>query len=238
MTKWFLALLTLLVLAASAQADPGNYPKLALTNVLVAEGGYSNHPADSGGRTLHGIIQRVYDADRDERGLPPRTITPALAKDPDFLDARDRIYRVRYWEPCAGPQLPRGLDFTVFSMCVNAGITRGWVMLMQMLDLKAERPYARMDDVLAAIERMGARRAIHAYGDMRRRFYINLSQPGMRNAPFRNGWLTRETRERRAAIAMASPLMTGATAIPGTPGAGPSMPKAVDDPDELMMVVP
>ncbi|MBZ9653563.1 glycosyl hydrolase 108 family protein [Phyllobacterium lublinensis] len=33
----------------------------ALANVLVHEGGYSNHPKDPGGATMWGVTQRVYD---------------------------------------------------------------------------------------------------------------------------------------------------------------------------------
>lgn len=235
--------LILVLSSAVASADPGNYPKLALTNVLIAEGGYSNHPSDRGGRTLHGIIQRVYDADRAERGLPSRLIVPGLAKDAEFIEARDRIYKARYWEPCAGPALPRGLDFTVFSMCVNAGNGRGWSMLMGVLGLNAQRPYAPIADVLAAVDRLGVRSVIRLYGGARRGYYLALSAPGQHNAPFRAGWLSRETRETASALSQSLGTRQGAT-MPAPPGANApdcrlrGSCKAVEAADELLEVMP
>lgn len=232
--RFLFALAMLLLATHSAAADPGNYPRLALTNVLIAEGGYANHPSDPGGRTLHGIIQRVYDADRAARGLPSRTITPTLATDTEFLDARDRIYRVRYWEPCAGPILPRGVDFAVFTMCVNAGISRGWSMLMKVLGLPTARPWASHAAVLKAIEAKGQRATIRLYGDERRRFYRVIS-PNTRGV-FLAGWLDREARERRAAINMVSGLVQGS----GVEMARTNlrMGKAVEDAGELLEVIP
>jgi lysozyme family protein len=39
----------------------------SMPRILVHEGGYSNHPKDSGGVTLEGVIQRVYDGYRDNK---------------------------------------------------------------------------------------------------------------------------------------------------------------------------
>lgn len=238
MKRIVLAIALILLCVTAAAADPGNYPRLALTNVLIAEGGYTADPHDPGNRggnaTLHGVIQRVYDAYRDDNGLPRRRITPALAKDPTWLDDRDAIYKQRYWEPCAGPVLPRGVDFAVFTMCVNAGISRGWSMLMKVLGLRETRPWASHAAVLAAIKAAGPRATIRLYGDERRRFYRAIApNTGGR---YLTGWLDRETRERRAAINMVSGLMRG----DGVEMAATNfrMGKAVFDAAELLEVMP
>lgn len=222
-------------LAVTAKADPSNFPRLSLDpNVLLVEGGYANHPRDPGGRTLNGVIQRVYDADRAARGLPRRLLTPALLKDPTWPIERNSIYEQRYWRPCGGPELPRGLDFQVFTMCVNAGISRGWVMLMQVLGLPAVRPYAPMRDVLAAIDRARPREAIRRYGEARRRFYRQISP--RTGGVFLSGWLSRETQERNVAFAMNSGVRTGASLIVGSSSL--PMGKAVENADELLELIP
>lgn len=209
---WLLLLagFCLLIAAADgpAKSDPGNETR-SIANVVVAEGGYSNHPNDPGGVTLNGVIQRVYDADRDARGLPRRPLTRAMLGTKEWIAERDGIFRRLYWQPCAGPPLPRGLDYVVLDMCVNAGISRGWSMLMKVLGLETARPWSPMAQVLTAIKMMGPRTVIVAYGNERRRFYIALSdqRPSMR--VFRDGWLNRESHSRRIALLMERDIGTG-----------------------------
>ncbi len=50
----------------------------ALTFVLKAEGGYTNHPSDRGGPTNKGILQREYDNYRRAEGLPPADVRDIL----------------------------------------------------------------------------------------------------------------------------------------------------------------
>lgn len=51
----------------------------ALKAVLVHEGGFSNHPADTGGATMKGVTQRVYDGFRKRR-RPRSTALLAAAR--------------------------------------------------------------------------------------------------------------------------------------------------------------
>jgi len=228
----------LLVGMSAAAADPGNFPRLALTNVLVAEGGYTTDPRDPGNRggnaTLNGVIQSVYDADRDARGLPRRKLTRAMLGTAEWADERDGIYRKRYWDPCGGPILPRGVDFEVFSMCVNAGISRGWSMLMKVLGLPTARPWASHAEVLAAITTTGPRATIRLYGAERRRFYTAIAP--RTGGVYLRGWLDREARERLAALAMVSGLVQGS----GVEMQRSNFPvgKAVEDADELLELTP
>lgn len=93
----------------------GNFPAcLAVT--LPHEGGYSNHPRDPGGATMKGITLatfRKYYPDADKADL--RSIS-----DKDV----ERIYRVGYWGPIRGEQLPAGVDLAVFDYGVNSGPSR------------------------------------------------------------------------------------------------------------------
>jgi lysozyme family protein len=227
----FCLVLGLLVVIPPAYADPANMTR-SIANVVIAEGGYSHHRNDPGGVTLNGVIQRVYDADRDARDLPRRPLTRAMLGTKEWIAERDAIYERRYWEPCAGPPLPRGVDYIVLDMCVNGGIVRGWSMLMKVLGLGTDRPWSPLLEILPAIERAGVRSVIRAYGNERRRFYRSLaaSRPTMK--VFLTGWLNRETHSRRIAFTMERGLATG-SALAMQPSSLP-MAKAIEDPEELI----
>ncbi len=87
----------------------------ALKLVLVHEGGYSDHKSDPGGATMRGVIQRVYDAYRQRKGVPVRSVK-------QLTDAElQEIYRGLYWAKIDGDDLPAGLDYCVFDAAVNSG---------------------------------------------------------------------------------------------------------------------
>jgi lysozyme family protein len=87
----------------------------ALPKILIHEGGKVNHPKDPGGRTNQGVIQRTYDAYRQNKHLPTRTVY-------DMEDnERDEIYRKQYWDAVKGDILPQGVDYAVFDGAVNSG---------------------------------------------------------------------------------------------------------------------
>lgn len=96
----------------------------ALKAVLVHEGGFSNHPADPGGVTLQGVIQRVYDSYRKGKGLPIRALTKSMLGTAEWERERNEIYYKRYWEVIQGDRLPAGLDYVVYDGCVNSGASQ------------------------------------------------------------------------------------------------------------------
>lgn len=88
------------------------------------EGGWSDHPADPGGKTMYGITQAVYHGwlRRKGRSLKPvRQITRAEAEE---------IYLDNYWLPCGAAMLAAGVDLATYDASVNSGVSRGrkWLM--------------------------------------------------------------------------------------------------------------
>lgn len=81
---------------------------ICVAKVFKDEGGYTNDPADSGGKTNFGITQK-------ETSIDVRTITMAQAKD---------IYKKKYWDALKCDDLPSGVDYTVFDYGVNSGVGR------------------------------------------------------------------------------------------------------------------
>lgn len=93
----------------------------SLRRVGISEGGFSNDPDDPGGRTLNGITQRVYDADRRQRGMPAQLLAPDLVRDPAWAIERDAIYKQQFWDSIRADDLPDGVDYVVFDGSVNSG---------------------------------------------------------------------------------------------------------------------
>lgn len=85
---------------------------------LKWEGGKSNDPHDSGGRTMEGVTQRRYDEFRDAKQLSRRTVFQMMPAE------RDEIYRSGYWEPVNGDALTAGVDLTLFDYAFNSGPAR------------------------------------------------------------------------------------------------------------------
>lgn len=84
------------------------------------EGGWSDHKADPGGKTMYGITEAVYHAWLKARGLalkPVRNISMSEAL---------QIYREQYWNPTVVKfDLFPGVDLAVYDASVNSGVSRG-----------------------------------------------------------------------------------------------------------------
>lgn len=84
------------------------------------EGGWSNHAADPGGKTMYGVTEATYHAWLAKRKLaakPVRQIT--------YTEAL-RLYRDEYWHPTAVKyNLFPGVDLAVYDAAVNSGVSRG-----------------------------------------------------------------------------------------------------------------
>lgn len=109
---------------------------LAVT--LKYEGGYSNHPADPGGVTLEGIIQRVYDAYRKRNNRPLRTLVKSMRGAPDWIQERNDIYHTQYWNAVRADELPRGVNLVVFDAAVNSGPYQAALWLQRALGVEAD----------------------------------------------------------------------------------------------------
>lgn len=96
----------------------------ALKFVLRWEGGYVNHPHDTGGATNQGVTQQTYDAYRRDMKHPLQPVKQ-ITKD----EVRD-IYHRRYWLASKADRMCKPLAIAHFDTAVNFGI-RGAVMFLQ-----------------------------------------------------------------------------------------------------------
>ncbi|MCZ0898938.1 hypothetical protein ON021_03335, partial [Microcoleus sp. HI-ES] len=100
----------------------------ALYFTLYFEGGFSNHPADKGGRTYRGVLQTEYNAYRYSRGLPPLDVTQM--SEAELLE----IYKY-YWDSSLSGTMQPALAIVMFDTAVNFGINNSITFLQQALGL-------------------------------------------------------------------------------------------------------
>lgn len=90
----------------------------ALEWLLPIEGGYVNHPSDTGGATNMGVTQAVYDAWRASRGLEPVSVKHLTRNE------AAAIYKERYWDRVDGDSRPYAEALAIFDFAVHSGVTR------------------------------------------------------------------------------------------------------------------
>ncbi|ASY69392.1 glycosyl hydrolase 108 family protein [Sinorhizobium fredii] len=88
------------------------------------EGGWSNHKADPGGKTMYGITEKRWHEYQDKMKMkrtPVRTVTKAQAL---------KFYRSEFWNTCGAASLFAGVDLAVYDASVNSGVSRGrkWLL--------------------------------------------------------------------------------------------------------------
>ena len=161
-----------------------------LDKVLKSEGGFVNNPKDPGGMTNLGVTKAVWEefvghpvSEADMRALTPEKVAP--------------MYEQKYWRPCYGEVLPRGLDFLVFSMGVNAGTGRSVKLLQSSLGCVADGVIGpRTRELISSSD---VSKLIAKFSETRREYYQALKTFPI----FGIGWLARVDNEEKEALNMA-----------------------------------
>ena len=169
----------------------------AVEHVFKVEGGFSDHEADAGGRTMYGITQRVFDNWRDETGQPRgdvAAITVAEAKD---------IYRELYWNRIRGNDLPEPVAMMVMDSAVNHGHVRAVKLLQHSLNALGTQPKLVVDGIigrksLAAVQGQNVARILDEYVVKRGLHYV--TRPTFH--VFGLGWARRLVSASRAAYGL------------------------------------
>ena len=99
--------------------------------MLEHEGGYVHHEKDPGGRTNHGVTQRVWEEwvghevdEKQMRALTPETVAP--------------LYKRKYWDAVRADDLVAGVDYVVFDVAVNSGPGRAIKFLQSCVGVTAD----------------------------------------------------------------------------------------------------
>jgi lysozyme family protein len=161
--------------------------KECLDLVLKSEGGWVNNPNDPGGETNLGVTKRVWE---EYVGHPVDSLKKLTKEDVAPL------YELKYWRPCYGEVLPRGLNFVVFSMGVNAGAGRSVKLLQSAIGCVPDGIIGpRTRELICA---SNSATLIAKFSEFRREYYRSLAKP-----MFEKGWLARVDREEQEALNMA-----------------------------------
>lgn len=162
-------------------------PAVALAGLLRREGGFVNDPADPGGATMLGVTQAVYDADRDRRKLPRRSV--------QYIDRDEveRIYEAGYWIPSGGEALlVRGFPRTavgVFDAGVNHGARTARKLLQEALGVTPDAELGPL--TFGALAASGDQGAALGLLERRERFYRDLVVRRPTSGKFLRNWLHR-----------------------------------------------
>ncbi|MDY0390459.1 MAG: glycosyl hydrolase 108 family protein [Desulfobulbus oligotrophicus] len=162
----------------------------SLHNVLLHEGGFTDHPRDPGGATMKGVtlltFRRFFGAEKTVSDLQHIT-EEQLA----------HIYRTGYWDKCSCDALPRGVDYAVFDFAVNSGPGRAVKTLQSVVNTDQDGVIGPV--TLETITSQDPATIITALCDRRLSFLKGL--PAFDT--FGRGWSRRVAEVRQTALAMA-----------------------------------
>ena len=151
--------------------------------ILRNEGGYSNHPMDSGKATMKGVTQAVYDSYRAKKGLE---FNPVI----DITDEEvDDIYYSMYWKVMRLDGIENDeLVLHVYDHGVNAGAFTSVKMLQRLV--------GETDDGIIGNKTLKAIRefngnVVDEFIKRRKLFYVTLVQKKPALRVFLKGWLKR-----------------------------------------------
>ena len=166
-----------------------NFDK-SLIKVLEHEGGYVYHPEDPGGETNLGVTKKVYDNWVTENDL--------VVKDMQDITVNDvmPIYKKNYWLKAKCDQLPIGIDYIIFDMSVNHGVSRAAKFLQGVVG--AEQDVVIGSKTLAMVDKMEQSDIVEALCLEREDFYRNLKTFNT----FGNGWLNRNSGVKATSLEM------------------------------------
>lgn len=162
---------------------------VALKNVLVHEGGFSNNVKDPGGMTNLGVTKATWEEwvghPVEERGM--RELTPAIVAP---------MYKRKFWDKIVGDELPVGIDYCVFDAAVNSGPGRASKWLQGVVGVDMDGSIG--PKTLAAVKSFNPEQFISDYCKRRLSFMQDLPTW----ATFGKGWSKRVTEVEQTALKM------------------------------------
>ena len=167
----------------SANQSNPNFER-ALKFVLDAEGGFFNHPHDSGGKTMKGILQRVYDRYRDDKQETRRCVREITD------DEVEDLYYNEYWVPGKCYKFPWPLYAVHFDGCVNTGVGQASKFLQRAVGSKADGAIGPKTIIAyeAKVDEVGVDAIVQDILEQRKGFYDLLVYKNPTQKSFIKGW--------------------------------------------------
>lgn len=157
--------------------------------VLGAEGGYSDHPADRGGKTNMGITEGTL-SNAYSKGIVSHKDVKKLTRDEAM-----KIYQALYWTPCGADKMPWPLCLLHFDAAVNHGIG-GAGKLIQRTVNSIKGPVLKIDGAvgpatLAELKSMEIKFFCLELLKTRREYFEAIVRNNPSQKVFLKGWLNR-----------------------------------------------
>ena len=166
-----------------------------MEHVFGEEGGWSDHPDDTGGKTMLGITLKTLKTAR-----PDQNVTAETLRNLTVADAKE-VYREHYWTPVKALGLPSGLSTMMFDFCVNAGFPRSVKTLQKSIGTKADGAFGPKSKAALQnkIDTVGEIEVLNEYAYQRASFYYRL----WNFFRFGKGWTRRVMKTRSFATQVA-----------------------------------
>lgn len=168
---------------SSFSPDDTSFQK-AFNLVLANEGGFSDDPEDSGGRTNFGITQKTYSRYLVKNGKKFKDVANISEGE------KEEIYK-EYWSESGADTLPWPLSLIVFDSAINSGPKVAKKQLQKVLGVTEDGIIG--EETLGALEDKNLSSVAHMLLDERSRFYKSLDKP-----KFSRGWENRVKKLRSA----------------------------------------
>lgn len=169
------------------------------------EGGYSDHPADTGGATNYGItIGRLRELASNEPawlgGIGVSTnVTKQTVKELTPEQAEE-IYRHSYWQPHDLDAFPRRVAAFLFDCCVNHGWGNAVKFAQRAVNATGANSLAvdsQMGPATKAALMEETDALVSACCDAREKFYRDIVSSRPSQNAFLKGWLNRVNAQRK-----------------------------------------
>jgi len=157
--------------------------------LLEEEGGFSNHPADTGGATMYGVTQGTYNSWRRLRKLPQQPVSK-ITHEESFS-----LYKAMYWDEAGCDKLPFPISYMVFDAAVNSGPSRAIKWLQEALRVKQDGKIGpKTRAALAEQLRDNPGTLLYRLIDVRVSFLAKLIKVKPSQTAFLHGWWRRTIR--------------------------------------------
>lgn len=168
--------------------------EIAINEVLMAEGIFSNNKYDHGGKTKYGITEEVWNSYNNEKPIEDITVEDAT-----------QVYKDKYWNLIYGDDIPdEGLAILMFDSAVNHGVGAAIRLLQEALnatngngkrwnDINVDGVIGEKTmDAVFSVEDLGKLRELFlALYFARGKKYMNIVERNPTQREFTNGWLNR-----------------------------------------------
>ena len=156
---------------------------IALRDVLVSEGLWSDDPTDAGGATMKGITLSVY-----REWKRNQYITKEQLKEVSDSDVYN-LYKQLYWDKINADNLPAGVDYAVFDAAVNLGVARATKLIQEAVGVTTDGVLGLKS--LSAIQAADNKELIEKFSNLKKSFYDSIVEHRPDQIKYLDGWKSR-----------------------------------------------